>query len=195
MNTALETAFEKAVADTIFNTSNYATDNKVTLTGTDKFSDGTNSDPFGVIATGVKAARKSMGIKPNTMVMGFDAYDALAIHPKVLAKLSANERALISPEILATLFKFKKILVGESIYASDDGTHNDIWADDIALLYSPADKDMAEGVPVHTVVFELEGALDVVEVDREETIAIKEYREYVIKNVSTENGYLIHDVA
>lgn len=56
---------------------------KVTLSGTDLWSDTTNSDPIADLTTWGQLCRKDSGISPNTVVMGTDACTAFMNHPKV----------------------------------------------------------------------------------------------------------------
>lgn len=76
---------EKACADLALNEANYETTNKVTLSGTSQFTD-PNSDPIGVIKTGIRAIKRTTGRKPNVCAISGDVWEVLSEHPKVLEK-------------------------------------------------------------------------------------------------------------
>ena len=194
VSSALSTKFEKAVADILFNASNYHSDVKIGLTGTNKFSDYTNSNPIGVIDTGKEAAALKMGVEPNTAVMSYATYRKLKNHPKITAYLSSTERKNLNEEKLAEILELDRVLVGKSMYASDAGVASRLWADGkIALIYLPENPELIEGVPLKIAKFDLEGYPIVREFDRDYVIALSEMQNWQVKNVSDENGYLIYD--
>ena len=77
---------EKRVADLVFNTNTYPTDNRTTLSGTSQWSDYTNSDPYSAIM----AALDGMLMRPNTAVIGRLAWSKLRVHPKITAALAPS---------------------------------------------------------------------------------------------------------
>lgn len=128
---------EKMSADLAQNAANYGTGNKVTLAGTDQFSDYTNSDPVDVIETGKEAIRKSIGRRPNVMVIGADSFRVLKEHPKLIEKIKYSMKGVLTVELLQEIFGVPEIVVGEAVYASDAGDFADLWGDNIVLAYVP----------------------------------------------------------
>lgn len=123
---------EKELADTMSNTS-IITQN-VTLSGTDQWSDFTNSDPFDDIKTGMEAVRTGSGKLPNTIVMSYGVMMTLMIHPDVIARL-VNVTVVTSDMVINALkLAFPNIVnvwIGSAQYNSGaEGvadTLTDIW--------------------------------------------------------------------
>lgn len=191
---ALEVELEKAVADILFSATYYATGNKVTLTGGDKFSDTANSDPVGVVDTGMAAARADMGVEPNTGVIGYTAWQTLKDHPQIVDRIKYSMKAVLTPELVAEVLGLEKLYVGKSVYSSDAGVFTDLWADFFALIYVPPEAEMPEGTTPHTVIIEEEGYPEVKSYNSKKTVDYETTRKYQVKNVSTSNGYLISDM-
>ena len=111
---------EKRVADLVFNTNTYPTDNRTTLSGTSQWSDYTNSDPYSAIM----AALDGMLMRPNTAVIGRLAWSKLRVHPKITAALAPSSTgnsptsnaagAPASVQAVADLLEIDNLLVGES---------------------------------------------------------------------------------
>ena len=188
---ALAVAREKAVADILFGTSYYASGNKVALTGTDCWSDKTNSDPVGNVQDGKIAARADMGIEPNTLVLGYLSLMQLVEHPEIIGKLSNAKNAYPTIEDLKTILNIDKIVVGKSVYSTDAGVFTDLWTDNAALIYTPNEGELPEGVPVHSVQIHEEGYPEVREKQDDLLWTGTEFQKYVVKNISTSFGYLI----
>ena len=128
---------EKRVADMVFNSSNYPTANKVTLSGTSQLSDFDNSDPIGKIAEAMDACLMT----PNVMVMGQAVYTKLSQHPKVVKAYHGNagDSGKATRDALAKLFEVDEVLVGKGrLNTAKPGKTpvlGRIWGKDIALLY------------------------------------------------------------
>lgn len=132
-------AHEQRVANMVFSAGNYAGANKTQLTGTNKFSDYTNSDPFSVIDTGRNACAET----PNVMIMGAQVFDKLKYHPalKELIKGGATTQqpALVLQQTMAELFEFEKVVVGRVQYNTaakkTTATYGYLWGKHIVLAY------------------------------------------------------------
>lgn len=123
---------EKELADAMANTA-IITQN-VTLSGTDQWSDFTNSDPFDDIKTAMETVRTGSGMLPNTFVMSYAVMMTLMIHPDVIARLP-NVQVVTSDSVMTALKlafpNIKNIFVGSAQYNSwvEGGTDTlaDIW--------------------------------------------------------------------
>lgn len=123
---------EKELADAMANTG-VVTQN-VTLSGTDQWSDFTNSDPFDDIKTGMESVRTGSGMMPNTFVMSYAVMMTLMIHPDVIARL-VNVTVVTSAMVIQALQlafpNIKNVWVGSAQYNSgvEGGTDAlaDIW--------------------------------------------------------------------
>jgi hypothetical protein len=195
---ALENEFEKAVADTLFAAANYAAGNKTTLSGTSQWltasGEGSASDPVKDIRDAIDAARDTMGRRPNTLVLGYDAWRALRDHSKMIERIKYSERAVLTPEIVAQVFDLQNVIVGEANYVNDSGSFVDLWGDNAALIYLPAPGELVEGTTPHTVTFELEGFPRVLTYDDAYRRTYGVQRKYDVKLIDNTYGFLIADV-
>lgn len=113
----LQLGHEKRVADLVMDPTQYASANKVTLSGTDQFTDKTNSDPIDVIQT----AKRACAMPPNVAICDEVTFDALASHPDIVAFLRGVGGAvngLASAEELARYFGLARWIVGRAKYDS-----------------------------------------------------------------------------
>lgn len=103
---------ELRVANMVFSASQYAAANKVALSGTSQFSDPDDSDPIGVINTGLDACV----MRPNVMVIGRPAWSVLSRHPKIVSAVNKNagENGVARRQDVADLFELEEILIGEA---------------------------------------------------------------------------------
>jgi len=138
---------EKEIADKVQDLNTYPSTNKITLSGTSKFTSA-DSDPIATIETGKDAIRSAIGKYPNVMVMGPATYGALKSHGKILDRIKYAMKGIVTTDILAEIFDIPTVVVGKSIYAADAGVFYDVWQDNIVLAYvSPAPSGGAERTP------------------------------------------------
>src|SRR5574341_1502623 len=105
---------EKRVADLLFTAASYGAANKITL-GTAWTSSA--STPVADVQTGIRACL----VKPNKMICGKLAFDALARHPDIISGLrgiGGSTNGLATGEEIARYFGLEKVLVGEARYDS-----------------------------------------------------------------------------
>jgi hypothetical protein len=109
---------EEQFATNFFSTGVWGTDN--TLSGTDQWSDYTNSTPIQDVTAARRAVQlASGGFKPNTMVVGKEVRDKLINHPDVLARLNGGatvtNTALVTDAKLAEIFEVENFYVMEAV--------------------------------------------------------------------------------
>jgi len=190
----LERKLEYTVANIVLSGTYYASGNKVTLTGDDQWSSA-NSDPVGQIKTGIKAARADMGVEPNTLILGYDAYWELSEHAQLKSMMTdmKDKPMRITAPDLASLLRLDNVYVGKSNYSTDAGVFTDLWTDSAALVYIPPDPEMVEGTTPHTVIIELAGYPVGRQYPEKKVVSYETTRYYQVKNISTSFGYLIGD--
>ena len=128
-----ESAMATAVSATATMTSN------TTLSGTDQWSDYTNSDPIGDVKTGKEAIRTASGKNANTLLLSHNAYIELLDHPDIIDRLKyvkvADKDA--AKAALARIFDLDEVIVGDAQHNSsaEGGTITlaDIW-DKVAII-------------------------------------------------------------
>jgi len=87
-----------------------------------QFSDGADSDPLGVIRYAKKAIHKSTGFRPNTLIVGQEVHDQLALHPDIREAIKYTQIGIADlggNALLANLFGINRYFVGMSTYASN----------------------------------------------------------------------------
>lgn len=128
---------EKRTADLVFAATAYPSGNKVQLSGTSQFSDFTNSDPIGVLMTGLEACL----VRPNIMVMGQAAWTKLSQHPEILKAVHGNsgDAGIARRKAVAELFELEDVLVGQSrLNTAKKGqaaTLAQVWGKHVALIH------------------------------------------------------------
>lgn len=128
---------EARVAGMVFNTASYAAGHTVTLAGNDQWSDTVNSDPIDDITTGLDKPI----LRPNTMVIGRQAFTKLCMHPKVVSTIfgSSTDAGMVTRQQIAALFELEQVLVGESHSNSakkgQTATLVRVWGKHCSLLY------------------------------------------------------------
>lgn len=137
---------EVLVAGLVQNTASYPTGNKVTLSGTSKFSDPA-SDPQGVIETAKEAVRQKIVKTPNTMVIGASTWSILKRHAQMKGMLANDRNRVLRVQDLADFFEIPNIYIGQAVTAADNGTVSDIWADNIVLAYVPQSDGATDRTP------------------------------------------------
>ena len=103
---------EARVAGIVQDPANYPDDNRIVLTGADRFSDYENSDPIEVIKD---ALNGTLVYRPNIVAMGQIAWQATCSHPALVNAIRGNltSKGLITREEFARLFELEEVLVGE----------------------------------------------------------------------------------
>lgn len=141
---------ELRVANTLFALSTYATDKRITLSGTSQFNDRTNSDPLGVIANGLDA---TLIMRPNTIVLGRQVWSQLRRHPRILSAIKGGTPSdgMATIQQVAELFEVSRVLVGDAtINNARPGQAANLsraWGKHIALLFvDPNFEDPETGV-------------------------------------------------
>lgn len=78
------------------------------------------SDPIADLKTGRAAILSVTGFHPNTLVLGWLAYQQLRDHPDVIDRYKYTSSRVITPDLLAPLFEVDRVLVAPAIYATNN---------------------------------------------------------------------------
>lgn len=135
---ALMRAAERRVASLITTSTNWA---QSASPATQWTSD--TSDPLGDIDDAINGVVSRIGRMPNTMVMSWDVWRALRVHPDLLDRVKyTRESGRVEPSDLMGWFGVDKVLVGTAIYdqAQEGQTASPayIWGDDLWVGYVPS---------------------------------------------------------
>lgn len=117
--------------------SKYSANKKVTLSGTDRWSDHDNSDPIKDVKDAKEAVRSTTGMYPNKMVIPSKVHNELCEHPKMLAKLSDNRMQILTPADYQIIFDIPRVVIAGSIVTDETDEFADLWGNDVILAYVP----------------------------------------------------------
>lgn len=140
-------SYEKTVADAVATTAAYETglaftnyagySAAYTSNGGDDWA-GT-ADPIIDVLNLKRAVADQVGIRPNSMVLGANVYDALLTNAKILDRIKYTTADSIDTEILSRYFGLSRgIRVGEGRILSTDGKLLPVFPENgVLLFYSP----------------------------------------------------------
>lgn len=132
---------EVRVAQKVHNAANYAAGRKVTLSGTSQFSDYANSDPIGVLKTGMEA---TLVLPPNSLVMGRKVWSKLSSHPKIVNAVKGNltDEGIVTRQQFLDLFSgegIKNLFIGDAFFNTakqgQTPTLQRAWGNHISMLH------------------------------------------------------------
>lgn len=150
---------EKQCADLALNAASYGSNNKLTLSSTDRWDVYTDpaSDPIADIQAGREAVRSQIGVRPNVLTLGPKVLTSLRSHPKILDRLStASDRPPASLAQLAALLEIERVIEGGMIY--HNGTaFVDVWGTFAHLAYVTPRSMQEMGSPSFGYTYQLEG--------------------------------------
>lgn len=134
---ALLRAQERRVAALVAGSTNWAYSSSPTT----QWSSDT-SDPLGDLDDAINAVVKAIGRMPNTLVMSWDVWRQLRLHPDLLDRVKyTRPSGRVEPNDLSGWLGINKVLIGTAIYdASQEGQTSSIsyiWGDDVWIGYVP----------------------------------------------------------
>ena len=132
----LKLKHEKQCADLVQNVDNFDTGNKIILSGTDKFSE-EGSDPEGVVDDAKNAIVSKIAQEPNTMIMGYEAFKNLKKNKSLKDLISANDKKIITLNMMKEIFDIENIFVGKSVFVNEKNEFVKVWGNNIVLAYVP----------------------------------------------------------
>lgn len=150
---------ERTVQTLATTAANYATGHTVTLSGTSQWNDYTNSDPIGVLRTGVRAVHAKIFREVNTAIIPYPVMSILEDHPDFLERIKYSERGIFTQDLLASILGFRKVVVpGAGINNASLGQAESLaylWGNDVVLAYVPDRPGLK--IPAYGYEFVFEG--------------------------------------
>lgn len=141
---AIRLRHEKTVGTLVQDPANYAVGNKISLSGTDSFTDLANSDPEGVVADAKAAVSAGIVKDPNTMVISYNIWQLWKRSTQLKGILSDNRSRLVQLNDLREIFEIPNIFIGRAMSkATRAATPSRIWNSTVALAYVPAAMSVA----------------------------------------------------
>lgn len=192
---------EKEVADLAQNLSTYPAGNKVTLT--DDYYNEDAIDFIQKIGEKCDALSNKIGKYPNTCIIGGQAWAKLRFHPKLKTYLgvsiSGNDLFTVkaNAQKLAELLEIPTVLIGRSLYTTDNSTFTKIWGNNIILAYVTPPSGVARNIyqPCFGYTLRLKGNpfSDKWDVDNGTIRKVRTTDNYGIKVVGAESAYIINN--
>lgn len=131
----------QALATTAGNYSTTGGNSTVTLSGTSQWNDYANSDPISDLRSGKIMINSKIFTDPNVCVIPYQVMAKLEDHPDFLERIKYSERAIFSPELLASILGFDRIVVpGVGINTANLGqapSLSYLWGKDVVMAYAP----------------------------------------------------------
>ena len=137
------------------NPANYDDDHKEELTGAQKWSEVT-SKPTEDIEDAKEAIRKTVGVRPNVMLLSPEAYRALKLHPTIIDRYKYTTHEVMTTSLMQAHFEISKIVVGDGIWADAKGKFKDTWSNCAILAYVPPIPNSMEE-PSYGYTYTMEG--------------------------------------
>jgi hypothetical protein len=133
---------ELAMRDLVTTVANYATGMSQTVTN--KWDDYATSDPIGDVKDARRAVHAQVFMEPNLGVIPYLVMSFLEDHPDIIERIKYSERAVLTPEIIASVFGLQNVIVpGVGVGSGPPGTAGNavsvgyLWGDDVVLAWVP----------------------------------------------------------
>jgi len=108
---------EKDIADTVLTITSFSQTHAAGATWTTLT---TTTDIVNDINTACAVVMARAGVKPNLMVIPQQSYMGAKEQPNLIEKIKYSERAVLTSDIIGSMFDIDQVLVGRSIYDSSD---------------------------------------------------------------------------
>lgn len=120
---------------------NYASGHSVTLSGTSQWNDYANSDPISDLRTAKLTIHSKIFTEPNVAIIPYQVMTKLEDHPDFLERIKYSERAIFSPELLASVLGIQRVLVPgvgiNSAVLGQTASLGYLWGKDVVVAYVP----------------------------------------------------------
>lgn len=188
---------ELAMMNFVTDATKYASTNTVTLSGTQQWSDYTNSDPIKSVHDAIRAFHANVFFEPNTAVIPYQVMSILEDHPKILARIMYTDRGILTPELVAAVLGLKNVIIPEVAYGSGVGfamTASYLWGKNVLLAYVPSSAGLRVPAFAYEFVWGYPG-LGAMQVDRwreekRKSDLIRVSRRYDLKMIGVETNPL-----
>lgn len=134
---------EVAIKTLVTTTGNYASGHSTTLSLGAQWNSANyaTSDPISDLRTGKSVVHSKIFMEPNTLVVPYQVMTALEDHPDFLERIKYSERAIFSPELLASVLGFSTVIVpGVGYNSANPGatpTLGYLWGKDVVMAWVP----------------------------------------------------------
>lgn len=133
---------------------NYPDTHKIALSGSAKWSHA-EGDPLATLAAGKQAVRGATGMKPNTLILSPDAWEAARSNPNV-TKWFTTAGGPVTLARFKELVEIEQVAVGEAVFVNDGGAFSDVWRNVAVLAYAPPNP-LGKEEPSYGYTYTIEG--------------------------------------
>ena len=99
----------------------------------------TTASPTGNVLSATGAILAGSGKRPNTMVMGWNAFEALKENQNIWERIKYSERSIVTEQLLSALFDMQNVYIGSAVYDSakegDTVSKTFVWGSDCLVAY------------------------------------------------------------
>ncbi len=138
VNTALQIlnlSYEMEAAAVATDSAAYGA-NVLALSGTTKWSHASGT-PVTDVRTKAEVIRKTVGRRPNTLIIAAGGLNALTMNPEVKSYLPNTLLGPATLEQLKTILNVQNIVVADAIWTNEAGVVSDVWGNNAILAYVP----------------------------------------------------------
>lgn len=187
---------EVAMKNLVTTASNYATSMTTTLAGGAQWNAANyaTSDPISDIKAGRFAMHAKVFREPNTALIPYQVMAALEDHPDFLARIQYSERAILTPEIIATIVGIPNVIIpGVGLGSGGSGapiTVGYLWGKDVLLAWVPPRPGIKVPAFAYEFVQSYGGAAQIADrwrEDKRKSDIVRVSRRYDLKLVGKEN--------
>jgi hypothetical protein len=127
---------EKKTADTVQDQTLYTNSNTSAVSV--KWDVYATSNPIADINAAREVVRGNIGRYPNTLTFGATTWTVIKEHPQFTSRLATTDLAVVTPELVAELLDFEKVLIGKAVWLHPQTkVQADVWLDNCILSYVP----------------------------------------------------------
>lgn len=140
LKTAYLVSSEKALADTIQDSTNYTASNTVTKSGTGQYNDPA-STPIDDFKVARKKIKENVGARANMAIMSYEVWEDVRYHADLIALVSndVDKTMGLSVSQLASVMGVKQLLISEAEFNNGDAgaaeSLEPIWGKNIIFTY------------------------------------------------------------
>lgn len=129
---------EFGTAQLVRDPDNYRANNKMALTGADKWSD-PNSDPASDINEAKEQLRRRIGRHPTLLTLSPAVFNALKVHSKIKEPFKYTSADPVTTKMLAQYFDIEDVVVGKTVMLEENASADasDVWGNDAILSFRP----------------------------------------------------------
>jgi hypothetical protein len=185
---------ELAMKNLATDATQYAADMTVTLSGGAQWNSAnySTSDPITDIKKGRRAMHANVFREPNVAIIPYAVMAELEDHPDFIERIKYSERAVITPELIATLVGIPNIIIPGTGIASDASlVPGYLWGKDVILAWVPARAGLRTPAFAYEFAWTYGGQTQMVDrwrENRRKSDLIRCQRRYDLKLVGRENN-------